>query len=279
MKDQQGKEHECKAKGTFRNEGITPIPGDFVEFEPAGEQSYGLIQQVLERKNQLVRPAVANVDCAIIVIAPTPKPDLLLVDKLILYATQQGIAPILVLNKMDLDKKHNLQALEEEYQKVLPVYQVCAKDGSGIPALLLALQGKVVCFAGQSAVGKSSLINGIAPELGLETGGLSKKTQRGRHTTRHAQLYEAKEAGVTLVDTPGFSILATLDCEPEDLASYYEDFAPYLGKCRFATCMHNKEPDCAVKQGVEEGNISPGRYARYLELLQELIEKRSKRYD
>lgn len=250
-----------------------------MEFESAKEQSYGLITRVLERKNQLVRPVVANIDCIVIVIAPSPKPDLLLVDKLILYATQQGIAPVLVLNKLDLDKKHMWQDAAQEYRHVLPVYQVCAKDGSGIPELLEALQGKIVCFAGQSAVGKSSLINGIAPDFALETGGLSKKTQRGRHTTRHAQLYEVQGAGVTLVDTPGFSILAPLDCEPEQLAQYYDDFAPYLGKCRFATCMHDKEPDCAIKQGVAAGEISPKRYERYLEILRELIEKRSKRYD
>ena len=275
---ESGAEYVCKASGRFRKEGVTPVPGDRVSFQKK-EGEDGRITEILPRKNLLIRPAVANVDKLVIVMAASaPKPDLLLVDKLLLQCESAKITPVLVLNKCD-------ERDEELYASILRQYAptgytccaVSAHTGEGLDALKNEIRGNVCCFAGQSAVGKSSLLNAILPELSLAVGGLSRKTDRGRHTTRHAELWLAW--GGALVDTPGFSLLDAETMEPEDLASLYPEMREHADGCRFAKCLHASEPDCAVKPLLDTEALSRERYDRYLEILEELKEKRKHKYD
>ena len=276
--DADGTEHVCKARGRFRKESISPAPGDRVVFtHKTGE--YGSIAQILPRKNLLTRPAVANVDKLMIVMAASvPKPDLLLVDKLLLQCAQTGIVPALIVNKCDERERETFDAIFHQYAASgYALHAVSAHTGEGLDALRAEISGSVCCFAGQSAVGKSSLLNAILPELSLAVGGLSRKTERGRHTTRHAELWLAY--GGALVDTPGFSLLETEAIEPEDLAALYPEMRKHAGECRFAQCLHVSEPGCAVKPLLDNGKLSRERYERYLLILEELKEKRKHRYD
>jgi len=276
--DENRTEYVCKASGRFRKEGIIPVPGDRVSFQrKAGED--GRITEILPRKNLLIRPAVANVDKLVIVMAASaPKPDLLLVDKLLLQCEIAGIVPILVLNKCDERDEGLYASVLRQYAPTgYTCYGVSAHTGEGLDALKNEIKGNVCCFAGQSAVGKSSLLNAILPELSLAVGGLSRKTDRGRHTTRHAELWLAW--GGALVDTPGFSLLDTETMEPEDLAAFYPEMREYADGCRFAKCLHASEPDCAVKPLLNTDSLSRERYERYLEILEELKEKRKHKYD
>ena len=270
--------YECRAKGIFRLEGVKPIPGDRVVFSPPTDTSLGSVDEILPRRNQLVRPAVANVDLLLIVVsAKKPKADLLLVDKLLAYAYVQNIPAALVVNKCDTDGEAR-RLIEEEYRgSGAGVLCVSAKTGEGLNGLMDLMTGKCTCLAGQSAVGKSSLLNAISPGISLETGGLSKKTDRGRHTTRHAELYDLKVIDGVAVDTPGFSILECAELEPEELTRAYREFDG--AGCRFSGCLHWNEPDCGVKERVEQQTIPKGRYERYLELLQELRKRRERQYD
>lgn len=276
--DAKGTEHVCRARGRFRKESITPVPGDRVDFSHnAGED--GRILAILPRKNILIRPAVANVDKLMIVMtASTPKPDLLLVDRLLIQCEQAGITPVLILNKCDERDEMLFSAIVGQYEKSgYVVHAVSAHNGEGLSELRCEIQGNVCCFAGQSAVGKSSLLNALLPELSLAVGELSRKTERGRHTTRHAELWIAY--GGALVDTPGFSLLETEAIEPEALAALYPEMRPHLAECRFAKCLHASEPGCAIKPLIESGALSKERYARYLLILEELKEKRKHKYD
>ena len=272
---------ECRARGRFRKDGITPFPGDWVEITLGEGEKGGYIEEIEKRKNKLFRPPVANVDQLLVIVAASkPKPDLLLADKLAISAKAQGIEFIFGVNKCDTEQEEAYAALAAQYEKAGgKVCTFSAKTGKGMDAVREILTGKCTCLAGQSAVGKSSLLNALCPELSLDTGGLAKKTARGRHTTRHAELIPVPDIRAVVVDTPGFSILEAIELEPEELSSYYAEFLPYLGKCRFRECLHDSEPDCAVKQAVQENDIHPQRYYRYLELLEQLKERKAKRYD
>ena len=276
--DAVGAEHVCKARGRFRKDSITPVPGDHVAFaHPAGED--GRITDILPRKNLLTRPAVANVDKLMIVMAVSaPRPDLLLVDKLLIQCEQAGVVPVLVLNKWDERDRALADSILAQYAGTgYGIHPVSAHTQEGIDALRGEIAGNVCCFAGQSAVGKSSLLNALLPGLSLTVGGLSRKTERGRHTTRHAELWPA--FGGALVDTPGFSLLDAQAIEPEALAPFYPEMRGEAGKCRFAQCLHASEPDCAVKPLLGQGKLSRERYERYLLILDELKEKRKHKYD
>ena len=276
--DAQGEEHVCRARGRFRKESVTPVPGDHVRFlHNPGED--GRIVEILPRRNILTRPAVANVDKLMIVMAASlPRPDLLLVDKLLLQCEQAHITPVLVLNKCDERDEALYASILAQYEKTgYALHAVSAHSGAGLERLREELTGSVCCFAGQSAVGKSSLLNALLPELSLAVGGLSRKTERGRHTTRHAELWLA--SGGALVDTPGFSLLDTEMIEPETLSTLYPEMREHAGECRFAKCLHESEPDCAVKALLQSGMISQERYERYLLILEELKEKRKHKYD
>lgn len=262
-----GETVECRAAGRFRNEGIKPLVGDFVTVESGAEGQAGLITAIAPRRNELTRPLAANVDALLIVLSPRkPRSDLLLCDKLLVEARRQDIEPLIAVNKMDAWPEEGT-ALAAEYGPAARVLPVSAATGAGLDALGEALRGKTVCLTGQSAVGKSSLLNRLTGQSVQATGGLSRKTDRGTHTTRAVEMFRVPALELSLVDTPGFSILAPPADAERPLAEFYPEFAPYSGQCRFDSCRHAREPDCAVKAAVEAGAVSADRYARYLELL------------
>lgn len=273
-----GREVVCRARGRFRREGMRPAVGDRVRFQEEGDGCR--IDDILPRKNLLIRPAAANLDKLFIVLAASaPKADLLLLDKLLLQCVVAGVTPVIVLNKCDEEPDGMRETLRREYAAAgYRFLFTSAATGEGAQELKNEINGCVCCFAGQSAVGKSSLINAILPGLLLETGELSRKTEHGRHTTRHAQLWLVW--GGAVLDTPGFSLLDTEALEPEQLAELYPEMRGKRKDCRFAQCMHWKEPGCAVKGNVgNDGSISHGRYERYLLIANELMEKRKHKYD
>jgi len=266
----------CKARGRFRNEGVTPMVGDQVEVS-FHETGFAAMDDILPRKNALLRPPVANIDLLVIVLsASIPKPDFLLADKLLIQAKTLQIEPLLVLNKMDSAKPEITDEFLRDYAAFHTLLASTA-IGDGIAALKQALTNRVSCFAGQSAVGKSSLLNALFPELALETGGLAKKTDRGKHTTRQAELWPY--LGGAVLDTPGFSLFEMSELEQSALDASYPEFAGVTSECRFAGCRHVAEPDCAVKALLQTGKLSQGRYARYIEIQAEIEDKRKHRYD
>ena len=266
----------CKARGRFRNEGVTPMVGDQVEVS-FHETGFAAMDDILPRKNALLRPPVANIDLLVIVLsASIPKPDFLLADKLLIQAKTLQIEPLLVLNKMDSAKPEITDEFLRDYAAFHTLLASSA-TGEGIDALKQALTNRVSCFAGQSAVGKSSLLNALFPELALETGGLAKKTDRGKHTTRQAELWPY--LGGAVLDTPGFSLFEMSELEQSALDASYPEFAGFTSECRFAGCRHVAEPDCAVKALLQTGKLSQGRYARYIEIQAEIEDKRKHRYD
>ena len=276
--ESEGQRYVCKARGRFRKQRISPLVGDFVEFQPADrEDGEGFIEEILPRNSELLRPPVANVDVIFVTVAASsPEPDLLLADRLLVRAYRAGIEAKVIVNKTDLDGGMAEEIARQYGSAGYEVFRVSAKQGVGLDALKAAAQGKTIAFAGQSAVGKSSLLNALCPGLSLETGSVS-RIERGRHTTRKAQLIPMQ--GGYLADTPGFSLLELDTMEPELLAECYPEFAPYEGKCRFLGCQHLNEPDCAVKDAAQQGVISRERLERYAVLHQELKEKWGKRYD
>ena len=276
--ESEGQCYVCKARGRFRKQRISPLVGDFVEFQPAdSEDGEGFIEEILPRNSELLRPPVANVDVIFVTVAASsPEPDLLLVDRLLVRAHRAGIEAKIIVNKTDLDGGMAEEIARQYGSAGYEVFHVSAKQGVGLDALKAAAQGKTIAFAGQSAVGKSSLLNALCPGLSLETGSVS-RIERGRHTTRKAQLIPMQ--GGYLADTPGFSLLELDTMEPELLAECYPEFAPYEGKCRFLGCQHLNEPDCAVKDAAQQGAVSRERLERYAVLHQELKEKWGKRYD
>ncbi|MDD4839494.1 MAG: ribosome small subunit-dependent GTPase A [Clostridia bacterium] len=243
--------------------------GDLVEF--IEERGTFVIEKVLPRRNTLIRPYVANVDTCLIVIAPVPEPDFLLVDKVLINCLVEGIEPILVANKIDLGSLKELK----EYNGILDIFACSATDGEGIDALVGALDGKTVCFAGQSAVGKSSIINAILKTDRLQTDGLTKKIQRGKHTTRQTELLRVGSA--YLIDTCGFSLLDTIDLKPEELRLYFDEFELLQPLCQFKACCHINEPNCAVKSEIGM-SVSEGRYNRYKTIYNELVERKNNKF-
>ena len=270
-------EFVCKARGKFRKLGTTPVPGDMVKLD-VSEDGNGYLLEIMPRKNQLIRPAVSNVDKLMIVMAASlPKPDLFLTDKLLVQCEIAGVTPVIILNKWDERDEAISNAVISQYGPCgYTVLTLSAATGEGMDALKAQIKDNICCFAGQSAVGKSSLMNAIAPELELAVGGLSEKTDRGRHTTRHAQLWQV--CGGAMLDTPGFSLLDTAELEPAKLCEYYPEMREHLGECRFPECVHITEPDCGIKPLVGSG-IHSERYERYCGFVQELKEKRRHRYD
>lgn len=274
----EGERFTCKARGLFRKLGIIPVPGDNVVFT-VDKKGLGFIQEILPRVNELIRPAAANVDVLLIVVsAKEPLPDLELVDKLLLYCAKQRIRPVLAINKCDGGVNGASQRIAEQYKGAqLEIISVSAETGYRIDGLSELMSGCTICLAGQSAVGKSSLINRL---LGLElsTGELSAKTERGKHTTRHAELIPTPYGGY-IADTPGFSMLESVRIEPEEIPAMYPEFDAYKNRCRFMGCMHISEPDCSVKEAVSKGAINKDRYSRYVKIANEATEERKHRYD
>lgn len=269
---------QAKAKGSFRKDGLSPKVGDKVMIE--GESGAYRIRQVLPRFNDLNRPQVANIDNLVIVLSPQyPSPDLLLVDRLIFSARRNGVTPIVVINKSELDAA-GAENIRAQYAEAgLKVQCVSFANGDGLEELKALLLNATSCFAGQSAVGKSSLISYFMPDCELQTGGLSKKTDRGKHTTRHCELYMFAPNSY-VADTPGFSLLDQDEIEPDQFVMLYDDtYSSISENCRFRGCTHTSEPDCAVKTAVEQGTLSADRYARYCELYKQIKEQWRNRYD
>lgn len=264
-----------KARGTFRREGIVPTVGDRVVIERK-EQGFAQLCDILPRRNLLVRPAAANIDQLLIVVsASVPEPDWLLVDRLIIAAERMHILPVPVLNKIDTADGSAAESFRADYH-AFETLTVSAETGEGLDALRERLKGKITCLAGQSAVGKSSLLNALIPELHLMTGTLSRKTERGRHTTRHAELLPYE--GGAVLDTPGFSMFETACLEQDEFDACYPEFAE-AAPCRFPGCMHLSEPGCGVKPLLKTGALTEGRYARYREIALDYQLRRKHRYD
>ena len=271
-----GRSVTCKARGRFRIENLIPMVGDRAEVS-FPETGYASIDEILPRKNALLRPPVANIDQLILVAAAcAPKPDWLLIDKLLIQSHALRIQPLLVLNTIDLPEEDVVTAFRADYA-AFETLLVSSVSGEGLDALKERLTNKVSCFAGQSAVGKSSLLNALFPQLHLETGGLAKKTDRGKHTTRLAELWPLLDGAV--LDTPGFSLLELEEFSQDALNESYPEFHGRYADCRFAGCRHLAEPDCAVKELIPQGALTPGRYERYGLIQQEIEQKRKHRYD
>lgn len=265
--------YTCRARGNFRRQGITPVAGDRVEIEvqPSGE---GFLTRVFERHNSLLRPPVANLDLLVLVASVCqPTTNTLVLDKMIAIAEKKGITPIVVINKADLADPTEL---EETYRKAgLECYIASALRPETLEPLRKRLAGHVSVFSGNSGVGKSSILNAIDPTLVLETGEISQKLGRGRHTTRTATLYHLADGYI--VDTPGFSSLDLEQVEPinkDELPDCFREFAPFVGDCRFIGCAHYKEPNCGVRQAVEEGLIARSRYDSYVTMYEAVKDKK-----
>ncbi len=257
-----------RAKGAFRRQHITPIVGDQIHFTPGEGEEHGWIEEVLPRKNQLIRPPVANIGHLIFVLSPQPEPDLLLLDTMLIMAREQHIDPVIVVNKCELSPALGDQIRAEYAGAEAQVLEVSAETGYGLDALAAVLRDGICCFAGQSGVGKSSLLSAITG-LALTSGEISRKIARGKNTTRHAELLV--KDGYHVLDTAGFSLLELPSpMDPVTLREYYPEFAPYEGQCRFQPCYHASEPDCAVTAAVQRGDISPARVARYHLLLEKV---------
>lgn len=271
---------ECKASGRLRLGKLTPITGDWVRFSFDDSLKTGYILEILPRKNALLRPPVANVDQFVLVIsASTPHPDFLLCDKLAIQAKKHEADLIFVVNKSDQGNADAFAEIVSQYSRICRCIIACsAKTGEGINELEEELRSKTSCFAGQSAVGKSSLINALCKSLHLETGGLSKKTARGKHTTRETTLFPLDGLEGYIMDTPGFNFFDLNDIDSENIQKYYPEYETYYGKCRFINCNHISEPDCAVKNAALSGEISKKRYERYQILFAETLSKEKKQF-
>ena len=268
--------YECKAKGIFRKEGIKPLVGDDVELDVLDDaEKLGNIRKILPRKSVLVRPAVANVDQALILFAIVkPNPNFNLLDRFLIRMEQQKLLTVICFNKEDIASSEEKEALRSAYETCgYRVLFISALENRGLDQVRELLNGKTTTLAGPSGVGKSSLINQLSPETNMETGEISEKIKRGRHTTRHSEII-ALGNGTYIMDTPGFTSLDMPDITKEELGGYYPEFREYEPFCKFRGCAHISEPDCKVKEAVEEGKISPVRYENYMVLYRELKENR-----
>ncbi len=277
VQDGYGKVYECKAKGVFRNRGVKPLVGDNAALEIINEEeALGNIVEILPRKNSLIRPASANVDQALVIFAAKePDPNLNLLDRFLVVMGVQEIPCHICFNKADLGEGE-AERLAGIYRKAgYPSYVASTYTGTGIEAIRALLTGKTTVMAGPSGVGKSSMMNRIVPEANMATGGVSEKIKRGRHTTRHTEVFWAGP-DTFLLDTPGFSSLEIGGIEAGELRYYYPEMEELEGRCRFQGCIHGREPDCAVKAAVESGAVSKERYKNYLLLYEEL--KNRKKY-
>ncbi len=268
--------YECKAKGVFRKDKQKPLVGDNVILDILDEEKkLGNIASILPRQNDLIRPAVANVDQALIIFAVTkPEPNFNLLDRFLILMEQKNLPCIICFNKQDLFSEEEKWELSKIYEKAgHTVLFVSALREEGMEQLKELLFHKTTTVAGPSGVGKSSIINCLQPDVQMETGAISEKIERGKHTTRHSEIIPVDDH-TYLVDTPGFSSLLLFDLEKEDLASFYYEFAEFEPECKFIGCSHIQEPVCGVKDALEEGKISPIRYKNYCLLYEELGNKK-----
>ncbi|MBQ8412871.1 MAG: ribosome small subunit-dependent GTPase A [Lachnospiraceae bacterium] len=271
---------ECKAKGAFRNQHIKPMVGDDVEIEIISEEKLtGNIVSILSRRNSLIRPTVANVDQAVVIFAlADPEPNYNLLDRFLVMMDKQDILTHICFNKSDLIDEDTASSIKQIYEKcgydviITSTYSM-GETSETLECFRELLKGRTTVFAGPSGVGKSSMLNLFCPDAKARTGEISEKIKRGKHTTRHSELICIDE-DTFILDTPGFSSLYVEEIEPENLRDYYPEFEEYNGLCRFGGCVHISEPDCRVKEALEEGSISELRYNNYKQLYDELKNKR-----
>lgn len=265
-----GADLECRARGIFREQGVKPLVGDRVRVE-TGEDGSGVVDEILPRRNDLVRPPLANLDYMVVVLSVTdPAPNLFVVDKYIAVLEHKGIEPVVAVTKSDLDDPEPLAAI---YRGAgFPVFVTDCVTLVGINELTAHLAGLFGAFSGNSGVGKSSLLNAIDPALGIQTGGTSRKLGRGKHTTRHVETFKLPN-GALVADTPGFTSLELVrmsDITKENLSGCFREFARFAGGCRFMDCSHTCENGCAVLVAVEDGQIARSRHESYLQMYNEI---------
>ncbi len=277
VEEKDGTRHTVRAKKKFRKLRLTPMVGDRVRFTPGSGEEHGWLEEILPRDNEMVRPPVSNISLLLMVIAPAPEADLLLVDRMLAQARRQGIERKILVNKQDLDPDLSGRIREIYRGADCEVLSCSAVTGEGLEAVRRAMTGQVSCLAGQSGVGKSSLLNAIL-ETRQETGEISPRIARGRNTTRHVELFTA--GGIRVLDTAGFSLLEMTEImDPVTLKEDYPEFVALEGQCRFSPCLHDREPGCAVMEAVRAHRISPERVERYRILLGQVRETWKERYD
>ena len=263
------KEYNCTARGKIKNNDLSPVAGDFVEFEITDNQNnIGVINKILTRNNYLKRPKMANLSQIIFVISmKLPKPDLLLLDKQLVYAEYNKVKPIIVLNKTDLVEEELVCNIKEIYEKIgYTVIKTDAKKGKGVDEVRKYLKGNITAFSGNSGVGKSTLINKIMNVQTTLEGEISRKNKRGKNTTTQVTLYKI-ENNSYIADTPGFSTFEVTEINARELAQYFIEFRPYINKCEYVDCGHIKEQNCGIRKAVLEGKISKDRYDRYIAIV------------
>ena len=278
--------YRCKARGVFKQREIKPAVGDRVRMEVIEDNDDSLITEILPRKNSFIRPFIVNVDCFVIVTAAAkPAPVMQVLDKFLVMAEKNHTEIIICINKRDLVEgagaaarkaAENLERLEEIYRPIYPVISMDGRTGSGLEELKEQIGGRMAALAGPSGVGKSTILNRLIPGAEAETGQISRKSQRGRHTTRHSELFSIGDGkGTMIFDTPGFTSFDILEADEEELQHLYPEMEDFLGSCKYYNCKHAGEPGCSVLQAVREGRISESRYASYKAQLEEIRAARS----
>ncbi len=268
-----GKVYECRARGRFRRDGITPLVGDIVRCGIDSASNSGLISEILPRKNSLIRPPVANVSrIAIVFSVVNPKPNLFTVDKLVTSAMYAGVKPIICINKTDLSDGAEYYDI---YSRAgFDTICLSAETGENVDTLNDMLIGELTVFAGNSGVGKSSILNRILRNAELKTGEVSDRVERGRHTTRHSELMPLDCGDGYIIDTPGFSSFSVADMDEKQLCGLFPEFEPYISSCGFTDCSHTVEKDCAVLKALSEGKISISRHESYKAQYKEILENK-----
>jgi ribosome biogenesis GTPase len=272
--DTEGTVYQCRARGALRK-GVTPLVGDFVRFSVTDEADMeGVVEEILPRRNSFIRPPVANIDLFLVTVAAaSPEPNLELTDRFLISAETASVEAVVCVNKTDLSPAR-ARRIAAVYRGIYPAVMVSAETGEGVEDLRDLVRGRSVAFAGASGVGKTSLLSFLTGKDGLEVADVSRKTGRGRHTTRHVEIFRDAD-GTRLFDTPGFTSFETMETADlgEDRADgFFPEFRNFLGKCRFDDCTHEHEPDCAVRAALDAGKLRPSRYNSYLKLLGDVRE-------
>ena len=269
----EDKVYQCKARGKFKKLGIVPTVGDLAEIQVLDDGD-GVVNEILPRRNFFLRPPIANVDCMVVVIAAAdPEPNFTILDKFLVMAEGNRTDVVICVNKVEIASAEILLRIKEIYKDIYPLVFVSCVEKTGFEELELLLKDKKSALAGPSGVGKSTILNCLMPNEDIEVGEISHKTRRGKHTTRHVEIFETN-FGAMLFDTPGFTSFEILEAEEDQLHFYYPEMARFISNCKYDNCRHIKEPNCGVIAAVEEGLISKSRYKSYVEQVTEIREKK-----